>query len=187
MNKTLRKEIYKMRMLHNKFLKNRSKVNWENYRKQRNHVNKVKKKSIQNYFFERCVGGPKSSDFWPTIKPFLSKKGSSSNNHITLSENGEIINDPAKVSEVFNDFFINVAKNIGNTNVIVNKEHPSVCMIKENKLITDDLNFKPVSSNFVSKQINKLNIKKATGYDGISPKILKLSMPCIVEPITFFY
>jgi archaellum component FlaG (FlaF/FlaG flagellin family) len=41
----------------------------------------------------------------------LSKKGSSSNNHITLSENGEIINDPAKVSEVFNDFFINVAKN----------------------------------------------------------------------------
>ena len=64
-------------------------------------------------------------------KPFLSKKGSSSNNHITLSENGEIINDPAKVSEVFNDFFINVAKNIGNTNVIVNKEHPSVCMIKE--------------------------------------------------------
>ena len=89
----------------------------------------------------------------------MSKKGSSSNNHITLSENGEIINDPAKVSEVFNDFFINVAKNIGNTNVIVNKKHPSVCMIKENKLITDDLNFKPVSSNFVSKQINKLNIK----------------------------
>ena len=91
-------------MLHNNFLKNRSKVKWENYRKQRNHVNKVKKKFIQNYIFERCVRGPKSSDLWPTIKPFLSQKGSSSNNHITLSENGEIINDPAKVSEVFNDF-----------------------------------------------------------------------------------
>jgi hypothetical protein len=39
MNKTLRKEIYKKRMFHNKFLKNRSKVNWENYRKQRNHFN----------------------------------------------------------------------------------------------------------------------------------------------------
>ena len=58
-----------------------------------------------------------------------------------------------------------------------------MCMIKENKVITDDLNFKPVSSDFLSKQINKLNIKKATGYDGISPKILKISMPCIVEPI----
>jgi hypothetical protein len=68
-----------------------------------------------------------------------------------------------------------------NTNVIVNKEHPSVCMIKENTVITDDLNFKPLSSDFLSKQINKLNIKKARGYDGISPKILKLYMPCIVE------
>jgi hypothetical protein len=53
-------------------------------------------------------------------------------------------------------------------------------MIKENKLITDDLNFKPVSSDFVSKQINKLNIKKATGYDGISPKILKLSISFVL-------
>ena len=63
--------------------------------------------------------------------------------------------------------------------------HVNRCAIgtKENKLITDDLNFKPVSSDLVSKQINKLNIKKATGYDGISPKILKISMPCIVEPI----
>jgi hypothetical protein len=33
----------------------------------------------------------------------------------------------------------------------------------ENKLITDDINFKPVSSNFVCMQINKLIIKKATG------------------------
>jgi hypothetical protein len=116
----------------------------------------------------------------------LSKKGSSSNNRITFSENGEIIKDPAKVSEVFNDFFINVAKHIGNTIVIVNKEHHSVCMIKENKLITDDLNVKPVSSDFVNKQINKLNIKKATSYDGISPSILKLSKPSIVEPFTCF-
>jgi hypothetical protein len=54
MNKTLRKEIYKKRMLHNKFLKNRSKVNWENYRKQRNHVNKVKE-IYPKLFFLRDV------------------------------------------------------------------------------------------------------------------------------------
>jgi hypothetical protein len=32
---------------------------------------KLKKKSVQKYFYERCAGGPKSSDFWPTIKPFF--------------------------------------------------------------------------------------------------------------------
>jgi hypothetical protein len=32
-----------------------------------------------------------------------------------------------------------------------------------------------VSEEFVTKQINKLNVKKATGHDGISPKILKMA------------
>jgi hypothetical protein len=53
--------------LHNKFLKQKTNKNWEAYRKQRNFVNKLKKKSVQKYFYEKC-------DFWPTIKPFLSDK-----------------------------------------------------------------------------------------------------------------
>ena len=40
--------------------------------RQRNRVTKLKKTSMRVYFFERCAGGPKSKDFWPTIKPFLS-------------------------------------------------------------------------------------------------------------------
>ena len=35
----------------------------------------------------------------------------------------------------------------------------------------------------MNKQISKLNIKKATGYDSISPKILKLAQPSISNPI----
>ena len=61
-------------MLRNKFEKCKSDKNWERYRKQRNLVTKLKKKSVKSYFLERCVGGQKSTDFWPTIKPFLSKK-----------------------------------------------------------------------------------------------------------------
>jgi hypothetical protein len=34
----------------------------------------LKKHSIKTYFYERCLGGPKFSDFWPRIKPFLSNK-----------------------------------------------------------------------------------------------------------------
>ena len=78
MNKRLRQEIYKKRTLHNKFLKQKTNKNWEAYRKQRIFVNKLKKKSVHKYFYERCAGGPKLSDFWPTIKPFLSSKRSKS-------------------------------------------------------------------------------------------------------------
>ena len=37
---------------------------------------------------------------------------------------------------------------------------------------------------FVSKQIGRLNGKKATGYDGISAKVLKLARPVILKPLT---
>jgi hypothetical protein len=108
MNKGLRQEINKKLALHNKFLKQKTNKNWEAYRKQRNFENKLKKKSVQKYVYERCAVGPKSSDFWPTIKPFLSSKGVKTNNSITLSENNDIVNDPKKVSgplPVFDNFY----------------------------------------------------------------------------------
>ena len=75
-NGDLRRAIFKKKMLFNKYKRVPSNLNWDNYRRQRNAVTKLKKLSMRHYFFERCACGPKSKDFWPTIKPFLSKKGS---------------------------------------------------------------------------------------------------------------
>ena len=67
-----------------------------------------------------------------------------------------------KKYQIFNDFFINVAKNIGNPNTVIDENHPSIEAIKTTKpnTNTDTLTFKPLTSTFVDKQINKLNIKK---------------------------
>jgi hypothetical protein len=116
-NKELRKAVYKKRQLHNKYNKCKTKSNWENYRQQRNLVTKIKKRSIKTYFFERCIGGPKSKDFWPTIKPFITNKGSHFTKNMILWEKDEIINDQNMVAECINDIFINVAKDIGNVTV----------------------------------------------------------------------
>jgi hypothetical protein len=67
--------------------------NWEKFRKQRNFVTKLKRKSMKTYFLERCSGGTKSVDFWKTIKPFFSKKGSSGEQKIVLNESDKIVND----------------------------------------------------------------------------------------------
>ena len=75
MNKQLRQAIYQNRMMHNTLIKCKNHFNLERYREQRNHVNKIKKRSIKTYVYERCLGGPKSSDFWPTIKTlFIQQK-----------------------------------------------------------------------------------------------------------------
>ena len=96
--------------------------------------------------------------------------------------NLKIANDPKEVSETFNNFFINVAKDIVNENINIDKIHPSIIKIEENKTDDTELSFR-LTEEYVNKQISKLNIKKATGYDSISPKILKLAQPSISDPI----
>jgi hypothetical protein len=53
----------------------------------------------------------------------LSNNGIKSNNNIILFENEKIVNDPKEVhvSEIFNNFFINVAKDIGDENINIDK------------------------------------------------------------------
>jgi hypothetical protein len=57
------------------------------------------------YFYERCVGGPKSADFYPTIKPFLTNKGSNITKDIILEDNNKIINNQLHLSKEL--FFLN--------------------------------------------------------------------------------
>ena len=61
------------------------------------------------YFFVQCAGGPKSKDSWPTIKPFLSKKGSDGGSEVILCKEDRVISDLAEVCTIFNSFFANVA------------------------------------------------------------------------------
>ena len=81
-------------------------------------------------------------------------------------------------------FFVNVAKNIGQNAIPVNENHPSILKIKDNLTEPSSFEFKPIKEEFISKQINKLNLKKATGCDGISTKILKLAQTTVIKPIT---
>ena len=70
---------------------------------------------------------------------------------------------------------MNVAKNIGENSIPVNSQHPSITKIQENNLTHSILDFKPIEESFISKQINKFSLKRATGHDGISAKILKFA------------
>ena len=156
MNSRYRKIIYKTRQARNSYNKNRTRENWKNFTILRNLKTKVKREFISMYFLERCGGGPKSKDFWPTIKPFLSQKSTTkSNSNIILKEDDNLISDQSVVCEKMNDFYINIAKNIGIEKAEpVNKEHPSIKKISEN-IDVESFNFRPVTEKQVSKCIKK--------------------------------
>ena len=90
-----------------------------------------------------------------------------------------IVNDPAQLAEIFNDFFFTtVASGIGFDDTIISsagairkhKEHPSV----EKIVVIVDL---------VMQNIKIINPKKATGYDNIPGKIIKIAYRELSAPI----
>ena len=98
---------------------------------------------------------------YPTIKPFLTNKGSNITKDIILEDNNKNINHQLQVTNNFNNFFINVAKDIGNDNNLSAEEHPSIKIIKENKKEIPKLIFHEIENDFVSKQTNKSKFKKS--------------------------
>jgi hypothetical protein len=64
------------------------------------------------------------------------------------------------VSEIFNNFFINVAKDIGSSNIKSDESHPSISKIIANTPDIENLVFHDIKEDFIIKQINKINIKK---------------------------
>ena len=71
MNSAFRKSQYKRNMITNKF-KRFGKQYWEENRRARNHVVKIRKQSIQKYFKDRCAKNDRN--FWATLSPFFSDK-----------------------------------------------------------------------------------------------------------------
>ena len=79
---------------------------------------------------------------------------------------------------------MNVAKDIGTGGKQYDPEfsdHPSIKDIYGN---LPQFSFRPVNSNQVSKIISNLYIKKATGVDNISAKVLKLCGPSISHTVS---
>ncbi len=187
MNSNLRKEMYKRNMLKNKHLKDRSNpIKWLLYRQQRNKVTGIRRKAIQEFFMSKCKPGASPRDFWNAIGPFLSKKNKSQRN-IILKENDHIVTDTPELCEIFANFFSTVANSIGSpdhidmsqTDFLINvlnkhKDHESVKAIKERHWQNVTFYFKSVDTDYVYKILCNLNVHKATGYDNVPPKMVKI-------------
>jgi hypothetical protein len=120
MNGVLRKAINVKAMLRRKFDKFNSDFNWAKYKKQRNYVNALKRTSMQKYFEERCSKSTNARDFWQTISPFMSNKNCDSDGNISLYENNQIISDQVEVTNIFNNYFINITKNLSEPDHVLN-------------------------------------------------------------------
>jgi uncharacterized protein YmfQ (DUF2313 family) len=61
----------------------------------------------------------------------LTNNGNVNHKDTVLSENDVLITKQDEVCEMFNNFFVNVAKNIGNNQINVDRDHPSILEIND--------------------------------------------------------
>lgn len=193
MSKKLKKAILVRNQMRNKFFKYRTDHYLAQYRKHRNAVTLIKRDEIKKYFEEKCKESTKNKDFWKAIKPIFSKSKTKSDN-IPLREHNKIITDCNEVCHIFNEFFSKIGSDIGTPednnkpieDIIAGyDQHPSISMIKSKmNQNVNNTSFREVTERDLRKIIKKLSSKKASGYDEIPMKFIKLTSSSLLRPLT---
>jgi hypothetical protein len=100
-----------------------------------------------------------------------------------------LVNDYNKIAETFNKHFTSIAETIAtnsnlNTCSSNNKTTPYQYLLQSSNYTFPKLNLMPLSTKDIRNIIQSLNTKNSHGYDEISTKLLKLSSPFILSPLT---
>ena len=193
-NKILRKEIMKRSNL--KSISNKSgKIEDKKcYKIQRHVVPKLNKKL---YFKEKLLKGKDVKDFWNFCKPYLTNKGVCNDEKIILVEKEEVLRKDSKISDTFNNYFVNITDELGiykwgniPQNYLESTEkikyfinHTSIKTIKDKSRNSFNFKLEFVFTHIVLTCINETDIKKCSSGE-ISPAIIKLAKKEILIPIT---
>ena len=191
--KTARKAIMWRSQLESKFLKHKTPESRQIYTKQRNYCSRLYKKERKKYYNSLNINKiTDNKQFWKTIKPLLSEKGTMFV-HINLVDNENIISEDRDVAETLNNFFENAVKSLdikenwyvlSNTgestdpvDIAINKfeHHPSILAIKGNVSFENTFIFSSVTVEEILSEITSLDSKKAGTFKNIPTKHLKES------------
>ena len=118
---------------------------------------------------------------WSTINKILGKNNNSKKYNEFININGEQVKDKNIIAQHFNDYFINIGKNL-TENIII----PDTGQFKDymNNTITRKLTFHEVTELEIDNIFNSLTSKPSSGYDNISTRQLKKLKSYLLSPIT---
>ena len=139
-----RKAIKLRTRLKNKYNRNSTQSNFEQYKKQRNHCANLRQRFKSDYFRKFCQNGTlDSKSFWKKLKPYLFGKNHDDSD-ICLSEDVSLITDPRNIAEIMNEYFISIGQTTEQMNskedcnlslhqiIKILEKHNSIISIKNN-------------------------------------------------------
>ena len=168
--------ILKMMRIRDRVLKKLKKKatddNLKLYKKFRNRVANEIKESKTRYFHNYfSTNSQNMKKLWSGIKTLISHKSSNSFSINKIKDKeGSVTSDPCKISNIFNDFFVNVADEITKTIPLT----PKSPLDYLSNRTSNSLFLAPVTFIEVNDLINVLNPSKSVGPNSIPIKLLKI-------------
>ena len=162
------------------FNKSRKPEDWEKYRQLRNRLVSMRRKRVRDHFSRIC--NDKHSDqkkFWNTIRPYISsrKKQSFHNERIVLKDNGGVIREQKKVTEVLAESFS--SSQHPDFNQLPPKSYQTIKAHQSRPFTLTN-----TSPGEVKRIIKNLKTNKATGHDQIPARAVKESAEILCQPFS---
>ena len=199
-NQTLRKAISTRSKLKNIANKTGLDSDLEKYKKQRNYVVSLNRKTQRKFFKDLNPNKIQTSkSFFQTFKPYFSNKYTYSEK-LLLIENDEIITDDKDIATLFNKYFANITGTLDiiewptttqtQTTLIdpiLNKidryiDHPSIKTINTHYCSVEKFSFREISKKEIKFEIDNLDISKSSSGD-IPIKFIKEYLPFYIESL----
>ena len=158
-------------------------IDWNNFKRSRNNVNnaiKIAKKSYYSKSFTACDGNSRKT--WEIINEVTGRKSEKAIIN-ELEFEGKKLTDPTEIAEGFNKFFAEIGPKLSE-----NIEDIDICFDEfVNQSISGNFSFQQISPSLVSSHLRKLCIRKATGLDTVSARLLRECFDLISDSLALIF
>ena len=170
MNSSIRKELNKRYKLLLKAQQTpKGSQAWINYKKARNHCNKLLRSAESNYWLSKFNETTSAKDFWKTVRSFEGKRTITNIGPIKDSS-GVIHSDDTSKAIALNSFFVNVGKSLSKSTQDSSVNFPRQSA-RNNSVSLYDI---ALNKDLLKSSLKRLKPGKASGPDDISSRELRL-------------
>ena len=151
---------------------------WTEYKRYRNKVRNLIRKAKRQHFTHSVENLKDTSTIWRHLRA-VNKGCMTSGNTLPgeLIVNGEQFTDSQTIASKFNEFFTSIAQILDDTDTDSNDLNVNKLREFVNDKVPEDTHFSIpfITTEQVMSYIRILDPSKATGLDGLGPKIIKLA------------
>lgn len=155
---------------------------WSEYKKYRNKTRNLIRNAKRKHFADSVETSKSTSSIWKHLSAVNKGSISKANNMPDeLMINNEHISDSNTIASKLNEYFSSIAQILNNTSTGTTELDLTKLTDFVNNKVPDTtyFNIPCITTEQVFSVINSLDASKATGLDGIGPKIIKLAANCL--------